>query len=94
MDLSAFGISGLAIATLISQSVGTIYLAYKVYCCKLKEYLFIKCFIPKHLLKQLYFQSVPIMFTMLLIMVGVFNLFYFVGQFGEIATAGYGSCKN
>ena len=31
------------------------------------------------------------MFTMLLIMVGVFNLFYFVGQFGEIATAGYGT---
>tara|TARA_Y100000590_G_C15477246_1_gene922566 strand:- start:365 stop:973 length:609 start_codon:yes stop_codon:yes gene_type:complete len=24
-------------------------------------------------------------------MVGVFNLFYFVGQFGEIATAGYGT---
>jgi len=90
--IPAFGISGLAIATLISQSVGTIYLAYKVYCCKLKEYLFIKCFIPKlDLLKQLYFQSVPIMFTMLLIMVGVFNLFYFVGQFGEIATAGYGT---
>ncbi len=90
--IPAFGISGLAIATLISQSVGTLYLAHKVYCCKLKNYLYLQCFYPKlNLIKQLYFQSVPIMFTMLLIMVGVFNLFYFVGQFGEIATAGYGT---
>ena len=90
--IPAFGISGLAIATLISQSVGTIYLLHKVYRCKLKEYLYFQCFFPKlNLLKQLYLQSIPIMFTMLLIMVGVFNLFYFVGQFGEIATAGYGT---
>ena len=90
--IPAFGISGLAIATLVSQSVGTIYLVHKVYCCKLREYLYFQCFIPKlDILKQLYLQSVPIMFTMLLIMVGVFNLFYFVGQFGEIATAGYGT---
>ena len=88
----AFGISGLAIATLVSQSVGTIYLVYKVYCCKLREYLYFQCFIPKlDILKQLILQSVPIMFTMLLIMVGVFNLFYFVGQFGINATAGYGA---
>tara|TARA_Y100000741_G_scaffold343500_1_gene307355 strand:+ start:23 stop:643 length:621 start_codon:yes stop_codon:yes gene_type:complete len=28
---------------------------------------------------------------MLMIMFGVFNIFYFVGQFGELATAGYGT---
>ena len=26
-----------------------------------------------------------------MIMFGVFNIFYFVGQFGELATAGYGT---
>ena len=31
------------------------------------------------------------MFTMLMIIFGVFNIFYFVGQFGELATAGYGT---
>ena len=31
------------------------------------------------------------MFTMLMIMFGIFNIFYFVGQFGELATAGYGT---
>ena len=87
-----FGISVLAIATLIAQSLGTLYLAYKVYSCKLKKYLYLECFIPKiTFLKTLFIQSVPIMFTMLMIMFGVFNIFYFVGQFGELATAGYGT---
>ena len=90
--IPAFGISGLAIATLIAQSLGTLYLAHKVYCCKLKKYLYLECFIPKiNYLKTLFVQSVPIMFTMLMIMFGVFNIFYFVGQFGELATAGYGT---
>ena len=88
----AFGIAGLAISTLIAQSVGLLYLAYKVYSCKLRKYLYLECFFPKfELLKILLFQSLPIMFTMLMIMFGIFNIFYFVGQFGELATAGYGS---
>ena len=88
----SFGIAGLAIATLVAQGISLIYLAYKVYCCKLKKFLYLKCFIPKlHYLKKLVIQSVPIMFTMLMIMFGVFNIFYFVGQFGELASAGYGT---
>ena len=52
----------------------------------------IECFKPKiDYLSTLFKQSVPIMFTMLMIMFGVFNIFYFVGQFGELATAGYGT---
>ena len=31
------------------------------------------------------------MFSMLFIGVGIFNILYFIGQFGEMATAGYGS---
>ena len=90
--IPAFGISGLAIATLISQFIGLIYLANKVYCCKLKKYLYFECFKPKiDYITTLFKQSVPIMFTMLMIMFGVFNIFYFVGQFGELATAGYGT---
>jgi Na+-driven multidrug efflux pump len=34
------GISGLAIATVISQLIGTIYLAYKINSCKLRKYLY------------------------------------------------------
>ena len=90
--IPAFGIAGLAIATIVSQCIGLIYLANKVYCCKLKKFLYLECFKPKiDYLSSLFKQSVPIMFTMLMIMFGVFNIFYFVGQFGELATAGYGT---
>ena len=88
----AYGIGGLAIATVIAQSVGTFYLAYKINSCKLRKYLSIKCFIPKLiLLKELFTQALPIMFSMLFIGVGIFNILYFIGQFGDLATAGYGA---
>ena len=90
--IPGFGIAGLAISTLISQSLGVFYLAYKVYRCKLKKFLYLNCFVPKLIfLISIFKQSVPIMFTMLMIMFGIFNIFYFVGQFGELATAGYGT---
>ena len=90
--IPAFGIGGLAIATVISQSIGTIYLAYKINSCKLRKYLSIKCFIPKpEMLKVLFKQALPIMFSMLFIGVGIFNILYFIGQFGDLATAGYGA---
>ena len=66
--IPAFGIAGLAIATVISQLIGTIYLAYKVNNCKIREYLKIACFIPKvEYLNPLTRQSVPVMFSMLFI---------------------------
>ena len=88
----AFGIGGLAIATVISQSIGTIYLAYKINSCRLKKYLTLRCFLPKlEMLNELFSQSLPIMFSMLFIGVGIFNILYFIGQFGDLATAGYGA---
>ena len=90
--IPAFGIAGLAIATVISQLIGTIYLAYKVNNCKIREYLKITCFIPKfEYLNPLTRQSIPVMFSMLFIGVGIFNILYFIGQFGDLATAGYGA---
>ena len=90
--IPGFGIAGLAIATVISQLIGTIYLAYKVNNCKIREYLKVECFIPKfNYLKPLTEQAVPVMFSMLFIGVGIFNILYFIGQFGDLATAGYGA---
>ena len=87
-----FGIAGLAIATVISQLIGTIYLAYKVYNCKIREFLRLECFIPKFdFLKSITNQAVPVMFSMLFIGVGIFNILYFIGKFGDLATAGYGA---
>ncbi|MDA9694513.1 MATE family efflux transporter [Candidatus Pelagibacter sp.] len=90
--IPGFGIGGLAIATVISQSIGTIYLAFKVNNCQIRNYLKPRCFIPKfEYLKSLTNQAVPVMFSMLFIGVGIFNILYFIGKFGELATAGYGA---
>ena len=90
--IPGFGIAGLAIATVISQSIGTIYLAFKVNNCQIRDYLKPQCFIPKfEYLKSLTNQAVPVMFSMLFIGVGIFNILYFIGKFGELATAGYGA---
>jgi len=87
-----FGIAGLAIATVIAQSIGTLYLIYKVNSCKLKKYIYLRCFIPKFsFLKDLLNQSLPIIFSMLFIGVGIFNILYFIGKFGDFAIAGYGA---
>lgn len=87
-----FGIAGLAIATVIAQSIGTLYLIYKVNSCKLKKYIYLRCFIPKFsFLKNLLNQSLPIIFSMLFIGVGIFNILYFIGKFGDLAIAGYGA---
>ena len=90
--IPGFGIAGLAIATVISQSIGTIYLAFKVNNCQIRNYLKPQCFIPKfEYLKSLTNQAVPVMFSMLFIGVGIFNILYFIGKFGDLATAGYGA---
>ena len=88
----AFGISGLAIATVVAQSLGLFYLIYKVNSCKLRNYLKLECFIPKiQLIKDLASQAFPIVFSMLFIGIGIFVILYFIGKFGELATAGYGA---
>ena len=90
--IPGFGIAGLAIATVISQSIGTMYLAFKVNNCQIRNYLKPQCFIPKfEYLKSLTNQAVPVMFSMLFIGVGIFNILYFIGKFGDLATAGYGA---
>ena len=90
--IPAFGIAGLAIATVIAQLLGLIYLAYKVYCCELKKYLNPQCFLPKpELIKNLTNQSVPMMMNMFMIGLGIYNILFFVSKFGYLAAAGYGS---
>ncbi len=90
--IPAFGIAGLAIATVIAQLLGLIYLAYKVYCCELKQYLSPQCFLPKFdLIKNLTNQSVPMMMNMFMIGLGIYNILFFVSKFGYLAAAGYGS---
>tara|TARA_B100000029_G_scaffold511596_1_gene606073 strand:+ start:74 stop:1414 length:1341 start_codon:yes stop_codon:yes gene_type:complete len=88
----AMGISGIAFATIFTQFLGTLYLIFKVYKTELREFLKIRCFIPKReFIISLLKQAVPVSFGMITISIGVFIILYFVGTFGEYAVAGYGT---
>ena len=90
--IPAMGISGLAISTIISQLLGTIYLLYKVFKTDLKNYLYLNCFTPKaELLLNLSKQGFPVTIGMMMISVGVAIILHFVGTFGVFAVAGYGT---
>ena len=43
------------------------------------------------LIKNLTNQSVPIMMSMFMIGLGIYNILFFVSKFGYLAAAGYGS---
>ena len=86
------GISGIAIATVLSQFIGLIYLLYKVtkteiYSNFLKDY-----FLPKFILiKEILFQGVPASIGLMMIALGSYILLYFVSIFGNNAIAGFAS---
>ncbi len=90
--IPAFGISGIAIATIVAQSIGLIIIFFKV-----SKSSRIKDISPKDfnlnlkILSSLFFQSAPISAALLLISVGNFIILSYIGVFGEFATAGYGS---
>ena len=90
--IPAMGISGIALSTIISQLLGTIYLYYKVYRTNLSEYLYFNCFIPKSkFMLNLLKQGFPVTVGMITISIGVFIILFFIGTFGEYAIAGYGT---
>ena len=90
--IPAMGIKGIALSTIISQFLGTIYIIYKTSRTNLVEYLYLKCFLPKiQIIFKLLSQGIPASIGMMMISVGVFIILYFVGQYGDIAIAGYGT---
>jgi len=90
--IPAMGISGIAISTVLSQLLGTIYLFYKVYNSDLRKFLYFKCFIPKfEFIFNLFKQGFPVTIGMITISIGVFIILYFIGIFGDYAVAGYGT---
>ena len=89
--IPGFGISGLAIATIISQFVSLIYILKKVLQTKLAKRITIKTFIIRiNLILDLFKQGAPITVSLILIGVGIYNILFFVSKFGDIAAAGYG----
>jgi len=89
--IPAFGISGLAIATIITQFISLIYILTKVLKSDLAQLITFKFFLIKvNLIADLLKQGMPITISLMLIGLGIYNILFFVSKFGDIATAGYG----
>ena len=90
--IPAMGMKGIAISTVISQALGTGYIIYKVTLTDLNRYLYLNCFKPKiKILIDLLKQGIPAAMGMMMISVGVFIILFFIGQYGDLALAGYGT---
>lgn len=90
--IPAMGIKGIAISTIVSQALGTTYIIYKATKTDLSSYLYLNCFKPKfQILINLLKQGIPASLGMMMISVGIFIILFFIGQYGDLALAGYGT---
>jgi len=90
--IPAFGVKGIAIATLIAQFVAFIIILFKVILNKrvkeiTKEFFSIKFYY----LKNIFFQSMPITIAISGYSIAASIVFTFIGLSGESAVAGYGA---
>ena len=89
--IPAFGVSGLAIATIISQFISLVYILAKILKSDIIRLISLKFFLIKiNLILDLLKQGMPITVSLMLIGLGIYNILFFVSKFGDIATAGYG----
>ena len=90
--IPAMGIKGIALSTIFSQALGMIYIIYKATNTDLSQYLYLECFKPKFkIIIDLLKQGIPASVGMMMISVGIFIILFFIGQYGDLALAGYGT---
>jgi len=88
----AMGVVGIALATLVAQAVGCVYLAYKVLQTGLVSRQDLGKAWPRlEPFKEIARQGLPASVNMLTVGVGIFVITYFVSLFGKEAVAAYGS---
>jgi putative MATE family efflux protein len=89
--IPAFGIKGIAIATVLIQIINMFYLLYKVLQTKLIHFEKLEYFIPNFkVYKQFLAQGIPSSLNMLTMAIGSLILTYFVSHYGMFAVAGFG----
>lgn len=89
--IPSFGLSGIAIATVVVQILNMIYLFYKVIKTKVIHFNKPSYFLPSWRVYKLFLiQGIPSSLNMLIMSMGSVILTYFVAQYGVMAVAGYG----
>jgi putative MATE family efflux protein len=89
--IPAFGIKGIAIATVVVQIINMFYMLYKVLQTKLIHFEKLEYFIPNFkVYKQFLIHGIPSSLNMLTMAIGSLILTYFVSHYGMFAIAGFG----
>ncbi len=89
--IPAFGIKGIAIATVVIQVINMFYMLYKVLQTKLIHFEKLEYFIPNiKVYKQFLIYGIPSSLNMLTMAIGSLILTYFVSHYGMYAVAGFG----
>ncbi len=87
----ALGIAGVAIATLVINFFGLIYMLNKISRAGLLCWTCIDKFIPRfRTFRDISVQAFPASLNMLTVAVGIFIITWFISQFGQSAVAAYG----
>jgi putative MATE family efflux protein len=91
LGLQPMGVAGIALATVIVQFCGVLWLAHRVLCSELFRGLPVALFRPHHpTLRLVLFQSVPAALNMMTVALGIFVISWFVKHFGKEAIAASG----
>jgi putative MATE family efflux protein len=91
LGVPALGIAGIALATVLIQMFGGVYLGIKVYKTGLMSDKSIKNIFPKAgYFKEIARQGFPASLNMVTVGIGIFVITYFISKFGKEAVAAYG----
>lgn len=89
--IPAMGLRGIALATVLIQVVGTIYMITITRRRLIFQHARFSDFIPdRKYFKELFGQGFPASLNMLTVAIGIFVITYFTSQFGKEAVAAYG----
>ena len=92
MFIPAFGVKGIGIATIISQTISLFIIFYKVMKNQIVKEMTKEFFLIKYIyLKDIFFQSMPISVAICGYSIASAIIFTYVGSSGEEAAAGYGA---
>ena len=90
--IPAMGMTGIGVATIISQVIAFLILLSKIIKSSSVNGILIKYFLPDSTyLTRIFFQSAPISAALFMISIGNLIILWYISNFGEFATAGFGS---
>ena len=90
--IPAMGMTGIGVATIISQVIAFLILLSKIIKSSSANGILIKHFLPgSTYLTRIFFQSAPISAALFMISIGNLIILWYISNFGEFATAGFGS---